>query len=274
MRYRSLVATLWCWSTFLGAADTAVKDSSILHFDMVYRKDSDLGTRLIRFYEQAFRKYGYVFVAEQFPARRGLEELKNNRVDGTAGRVGNLVTIFGVPHYFRLDVPVVYTTMSLWCNKDAQKLKSIKNPRIAYLHGSTYATQVVNRIEDKTVIISTVAGYRNMVVMMRNDRIDCLVASLSNMDTENVGPNDLKGFWRHNLVTMPSYPWLARRFLKWKEPLEKELQQLTSDREWKKLYLEDRARCTESFDVLCPDGRIFSRQLTIYDDPALSVGAE
>lgn len=270
MLRQCLFATLWCFSALLGAADHAGMQANLVHFETLYRKDSALGIRLVKSFERAFSQVGYQFVVEHFPARRGTEELKHKRVDGTVGRVDNLVTLYGITDYIRIDVPLIYTTMSLWCNKDAKGMKNLKNPRVAYTHSSTFATRIAKRIEDKSVLVSAVNSYRNMLVMMRRDRLDCLIATTTNMDTEQIGPEHLQGVFRHDLVTLPAYAWIAKKFQSWIPIVKKELQQLVADKDWKKLYMEERARCGESFENLCPDGRIFARQVKVQDEIMVS----
>ncbi len=266
-----LTSVCWC-ATEITLAETAVSSRDVVHFDMVFRKNSDLGLRLTQAFASVLRQFGRRFTTEQFPARRGIEELKNRRVDGTLGRVDDLAGVHGLTDYVRLDVPVLYTTLSLWCTKDVKAMKNLAAPRVAYLRSSVLASRLISLIEDSSVQLSAVNSYHNVLVMMQRDRVDCLLASDIHLDTEHLTPDDLASAHRYDLVTLPAYSWISRKYEDWKVPLEKELKQLVGRRDWRELYLEDRARCTVSYEYLCPDGRIFARQVKINPDTALSFG--
>jgi len=272
MLRQCLFLSLFCLSGWLGAGDAGASSANIVHFDMVYRKDSDLGLKLIRTFAHAFSQAGYRFDVEQFPSRRGIEELKNRRVDGTVARVGDLAIMHGIRDYIRLDVPLHYTTLSLWCNKEAQTMKNLAHPRVAFQRSSPMSTLVAELIEDRSVQVTTVSSYRNMLVMMQRDRLDCLLASDAQLDTEHIGRQELKGVFRHNLITLPTYSWIAIKHKHWKPILEKELRQLVEDKLWKKLYFEVKASCSFAFQKLCPDGRVFARQLGINELIATPLG--
>ncbi len=151
-------------------------------------------------------------------------------------------------------------------------MKSLAAPRVAYVRSSVLASRLISLIEDRSVEVSAVNSYRNVLVMMQRDRVDCLLASDIHLDTEDLTPEDLASTHRYELVTLPAYSWIARKYQDWKVPLEKELRQLVGRRDWRELYLEDRARCTVSYEYLCPDGRIFARQVKINQETAISFG--
>ncbi|WP_141732668.1 hypothetical protein [Oligoflexus tunisiensis] len=246
---------------------------NLVHFDIAFRKDSDAALRLISTFEGVFRPMGMQVVVEYFPWRRGIEELKNKRLDGSIGRVDDLVTLHGVQDYVRLDVPLLYATLALWCNKDARRMKALKQPRVAYLESSMLASRVVQHIQDKSVQVSPVHSYRNMLVMMQRDRMDCLLASAARLEVESPDLKQFPGIFRHNLVTMPAYVWLAKKHESTKSVLEKELRQLVAEKEWKRNYFEETARCGGQFEQLCPDGRIFTRQLKVNEEIMAPAGA-
>jgi hypothetical protein len=278
VKFHELLFSCW-FGASLGLAATGGEASvpgqtrNLVHFDIAFRKDSAVSLRLIKTFEDVFRPLGKQVVVEYFPWRRGLEELKNQRLDGSIGRVDDLVTEPGVQDYVRLDVPLLHATLALWCNKDADRMKTLKEPRIAYLENSMLASRVVRRIEDKSVHLSPVRSYRNMLVMMKRDRMDCVLAIDPRLEAEAVHVDSLRDFSRHNLVTMPAYVWLARKHEGVKERLEKKLRKLVAEKEWKKSYFEETARCPGGFEQLCPDGRIFTRQVRVSDEIMAPAGA-
>jgi hypothetical protein len=266
MLQQALFISLCCFFAWSRAEVGSAIAQDVVQFDIVYRKDSDLGVKLIRTFTAAFHQIGYRFAVDHFPSKRGIDALKNKRVDGTVARAGDLETLHGITGYIRLDVPLHYTTLSLYCMRDAEGMKSLKNPRIAYLNSSLIAARVASRIEDKSVQISAVPNYRSTLVMMQRSRMDCMMSSEAHLDTERLGPDELHGVFRHHLITMPTYSWIAKKYEMWKPLLEKELRHLVADKEWKKRYLDVKARCGASFVYLCPDGRIFARQLKVKDE--------
>jgi ABC-type amino acid transport substrate-binding protein len=262
-----------CWyETWLQAEEAAVPLQNVVHFDMVFRKDTDPGQRLVQTFSRAFSQFGFRFSAEHYPARRGIEELKYKRVDGTLGRVDDLASVHGLKDYVRLEVPLLYTTLALWCNKDVRTMKSLMHPRVVYLRNSTLAHRLAKRIEDRSVQLSSVSSYHNMLVMLQRDRVDCILATDVQLDTERLRPEGFSASYRYNLVTLPVYSWISRKYENWKSSLENDLRQLVSTREWKKLYLEHKTSCTASFHDLCPDGRIFARQFPFKDNKRMPVG--
>ncbi|HYX33238.1 MAG TPA: hypothetical protein VE954_09000 [Oligoflexus sp.] len=248
-----------------GLAEGGTPATKMVQFDMVYRKDSDLGVKLIKTFTEVFHQGGYVVKVDQMPLVRGLRELKNGRVDGTISRIGDIASLHGINGYIRLDVPLLYHTLSLYCIKDSTAMQNLKNPRVAYLQSSPIATRLAKMIADKSVQVSAVHSYRNMLVMMHRDRMDCMMSSDLHMDTERLGPKELQGVFRHDLLTLPGYSWIAKKHEAWKPFLEKELRQLVADKEWKKIYLDEKPRCGDTIEYLCPDGRIFVRQVKIQD---------
>jgi hypothetical protein len=206
-----------------------------------------------------FREFGFRLSADHYPARRGLEELKNKRVDGTLGRVNDLVRAHGLKDYVRIDVPLLYTTLALWCNKDVKGMKSLEQPRLVYLRNSTLAQRLATQIEDSSVQLSAVSSYHNMLVMIQRDRVDCILATDVQLDSEGLHPAEYSANHRYNLVTLPVYSWISRKHEILKPKLEQELQKLVASPDWKKLHLERKTNCAGPPDDLCPDGRIFAR---------------
>jgi hypothetical protein len=145
-------------------------------------------------------------------------------------------------------------------------MKALSEPRVVYLRSSALATRLAMHIEDRNVQLSPVSSYHNMLAMMQRDRVDCLMASDVHLSTEQLSPADLSEMHRHDLVSLPVYSWIARKYENWKERLEIELRQLVSAKEWKRLYLESKASCSASSEYLCPDGRIFARQVKFMNE--------
>src|SRR5690606_13251106 len=128
----------------------------------------------------------------------------------------------------------------------------LKHPRVAYLENSMLASWLVQHIEDKNIQVFAVHSYRNMLVMMQRDRMDCLLASDAQLEVGAAGSEYFRDIFRHNLMSMPAYAWIAKKHENVKTLLEKELRHLVAKKEWKRTYFEETARCAEHVEQLCP----------------------
>jgi hypothetical protein len=231
-----------------------------LRFEIAIKKDSEFGRGIESAFSAVLSKAGYTVSLEDFPTRRGLEELKNGRVDGSIGRLGPIATMYQIDSVVRIDVPSLIMTMSIWCEKSKEDLLKVKSPRLATFHGSVIATRLVQAMDEKSAEIIDIPNYHTMLTMMNKGRLDCFLGSYSFMTNQGVKAGDVEHLYRHDLVTSRGYPWINRKYAFLKTFLEKELRAYTFPADWSKKFLNNQTACRKRFDYVCPDGRFFKKE--------------
>src|SRR6218665_1803262 len=114
MSCRRLLSVLWLgWAAALHGAEPAE-----IHFESAVPENAPVGQGMNQAFVSVFQGLGIKYATLYYPARRGIQELKLNRVDGSIGRIGDIQAMYGLSDLVRIDQAVARETASLWCRKE------------------------------------------------------------------------------------------------------------------------------------------------------------
>lgn len=74
---------------------------------------------------------------------------------------------------------------------------------------------------------------------------------------------DLDGLDRFDLVSFEVYPWILKRHLPLKKPLESGLRAYPFSETFRKKFQNQKPACEGKLNVLCPDGLIIPRKVDL-----------
>lgn len=205
----------------------------------------------------ALAPLGYRLAVKFFPSRRGLEELKSGRVDGTVGRIGNVPRILGASHVVRIDFPILSLHLSRWCRRGLEptKAKVIVGSRL----GSLIAMMIAPHLDSERISLVDIGDQKASIEMMHKKRLDCLLSNEQVLATDNIPMQDLREFDRFDLMTVRVYPWIADKYQSLKPYLEKELRLFHFDKKFRQTFQDLKPACRNQFDLLCPDGLLIQK---------------
>lgn len=221
--------------------------------------DSELAKELTTAFTHIFAKKDLQLVPSDFPTKRGLEEMKSGRIDGTMGRFGNLASGPQIKSMIRIEYPTVLLTFSMWCNR---KVRSTQQPIVLGLRlGSTVMAMLDSALDRNRVRSVELNSYASAVQMLRSGRLDCILGNDNLMVSSGMDARELDEFTRKDLITAAGYAWISSSYGHLKGFLEKELKAYHFSEGWRKKFRTDKSVCKDSYDVLCPDGVVFTRSV-------------
>lgn len=228
-----------------------------LNFEISAGKNTKIAQGGMTVLSEIFKKHGYTLNFEELPLQRSLFELKSGRLDGSAGRIAETAQLYDLTDYERLNVPITYATLALWCHKDYQKKSQVRRIKLGYLRGSVMSMKLAQSTEPKKVDAISLKENKVGAVMLFNGRIDCMLAFVGNFE-DDIGPGyDLSKFSRHALVTQAYYTWIKKSLLPLKNELEDDLRNFPFPKEWAEKYRTPQNLCHNQLDAVCPDSVIF-----------------
>jgi hypothetical protein len=252
--YYSIIAIL-TWVSWTATLLALTSEKPTLTFEVSIKQDSELPRTLTQAFRRIFHEEGFEFKTVNLPARRGLQELKTGRVDGSMGRIGNLATLLPTDTLIRIDTPVAVVHFSRWCRSGIKKL------RPPYRVGTRLGTLALNmlskHVDLKNVTLEEVGNQRGIVQMLKTGRLDCILSSDVLLEAEGIKSDDMQSFERFDFVTFEVYPWILRRYEHLKFIIESKLRSYPFPSSFQKKYLEQKPACNGKLYLLCPDGIIF-----------------
>jgi len=258
LQFVYMTAMLLCLTQF-AVAENAQKSRPNLHFESVVRAESEMGKGLATTLQKVVNNIGYELIISDFPARRGMEELRNGRVDGSLGRIGNLTQLLNTQEIIRLDVPLMSLKVSRWCVPGADKLQ--RTLKVGFRLGAVVMIMVSEAINKDHIDLVEIRSQMSSVKMLSTSRIDCLLSNDLVLATEGVKPDDLKPFHRFDFMTVQVFSWISARHARLKPVLEQELKTYDFPPEYRQKFLTDKPVCENAYDVLCPDGFLFLKRV-------------
>ena len=255
-----------CWIIFtlfvaqlLLASDLPSPKS--LTFEIAIRPESEMNHVIVDAFKGSLKKQSTEFIASYYPIRRGIQELKTGRVDGSIGRIGDLNKFLGVDGYLQINFPILELTSSIWCTPNART--KTKHLRFANRLGSILSILINRQLDPERVQVTQLDNYQNIIQMMKTDRLDCFMANEHLMETEGISLKSLAEFDRQDLITNRIYPWIASKFAYLKPVIESNLRAYPFPSEFRHKFQNKRAACDGEFEVLCPDGIIFKKRIDL-----------
>jgi hypothetical protein len=252
-----LVAIL-SWPVALRAA---TPNSKSMVFEIALKPESELHKTLTNAFRELLQKQGYEFQITSLPPKRGLQELKSGRVDGSIGRIGNLAKLLQSDQLIRLDTPVAVFPISRWCRKDLDK--SAPSLSLATRLGTLVLMMLREHMDLKRVRLQEIGEQKGIVQMMKSARLDCLLSSEHLLEADGITLADLKEFDRFDLVTFEVYPWIQKRHEQLKPILDSQLKSYPFSEDFRKKYLQQKPACDGKLNILCPDGLIFKSKVDL-----------
>lgn len=228
-----------------------------LRFEMSVSLKSSLAIGGMEVLSNIFKKHGYEITFEELPLQRGLEELKKGRLDGSAGRVANTGILYGITGYERLEVPITYSTLAMWCRPSYDQDAKRRILTLGYLRGSVVASDLAGSVDKTKITALSLNSYEAAAGMLVNGRLDCMLGWTWIFEENLAGPVDVSHMKRFLLVTHPYFTWISKALAPLKKELEQQLRDYPFAVEWSRKYRMDKAICRDTFEVLCPDGVIF-----------------
>jgi hypothetical protein len=244
-------------------ADTLKKSAVVGQLEIAMETpvnpESPMGKGMADALHAALAPLGYKLTVKFFPSRRGLEELKVGRVDGTVGRIGNIPKILGASHLVRIDFPIVSLHLSRWCRKGLEhdKARIIVGSRL----GSLVAMMISPHLDPERINLTEIRDQKASVDMLRKNRLDCLISNDLVLATDGITQEDLRDFERFDLMTVQVFPWISNTHESLKPGIEKGLRLFAFSREFRQTFQELKPACENQFSVLCPDGLLIRKSV-------------
>jgi hypothetical protein len=228
-------------------------------FEIALKPESELHQTLTTAFRNIFKTQGYEFRTSSLPPKRGMQELKSGRVDGTIGRIGNLTRLLHSDQLIRLDTPVAIFEVSRWCRKDLDK--ATPSLTLATRLGTLVIMMLKEHMDLDRVRLQEISEQKGIVQMIKSARLDCLLSSEQLLEADGIPLADLKDFDRFDLVTFEVYPWIQKRHAQLKPMLDSELKSYPFTDDFRRKYLQQKPACEGKLNVLCPDGLIFKSKV-------------
>jgi hypothetical protein len=230
-------------------------------FEIALKPQSELHKTLTTAFRELLQKQGYEFRTSSLPPKRGLQELKSGRVDGSIGRIGNLAKLLQSDQLIRLDTPVAVFPISRWCRKDLDK--SASSVILATRLGTVVLMMLKEHMDIKRVRLQEIGEQKGIVQMMKSARLDCLLSSELLLEADGIISEELQDFDRFDLVTFEVYPWLQKRHETLKPIMDSQLKSYPFTDDFRKKYLQRKPACDGKLNVLCSDGLIFKSKVDL-----------
>ena len=259
MYFLHIVVLTWV----LQPIDLEAKTSNPIPFtlEVSIKQESELPQILTHAFSGILEQEGFELRTVNLPAKRGLQELKTGRVDGTMGRIGDLATLLQTEALIRLDTPVAIVDFSRWCRKG---FANVKPPLKVGTRLGTLALNLLSKhIDHTSVALEEIGNQRGIVQMLKSGRLDCILSADVLLEAEGIKPDDMGTFERFDFVTFEVYPWILRRHAHLKAVLESKLKSYQFPPTFRKKYLELKPACEGKLRLLCPDGVIFKYKVDL-----------
>lgn len=235
----------------------------VLRFDISIPKSSEAAVGGMVILANIFGKYGYDLQFLEFPLQRGLEELRKGRLDGSAGRVAETDMNQEVTGYERLSVPITYSTLMLWCQKNYAEIPKTRRLKLAHIRGATIPTLVIDQVDKSQIEVVPLNSFEISANMLNKNRIDCMLAWRGAM--EDIGTSFKKdNYYVHPIVTNAFYTWISKKLVPLKKHLEQDLMDYPFPEEWARKFRSPMTACQNSFNIICPDGVIFTTKVDLF----------
>jgi hypothetical protein len=232
----------------------ATPNPKTMVFEIALKPESELHKTLTTAFRELLQKQGYEFQTTSLPPKRGLQELKSGRVDGSIGRIGNLAKLLQSDQLIRLDIPVAVFTISRWCRRDL--VKTAPSISVATRLGTLVLMMLKEHMDQDRVRLQEIGEQKGIVQMIKSARLDCLLSSETLLEADGIPFAELKEFDRFDLVTFEVYPWLQKRHEALKPILDSQLKSYSFPDDFRKKYLQRKPACDGKLNALCPDGLI------------------
>lgn len=260
MRQWIILIILLSMPGIIQAAETLSKTPT-LRFEIAVPPGSELHATLSGSLKDILQKEGYNLQITSLPPKRGLQELKAGRMDGSVGRIGNLASLLGNKDLIRVDAPVAVFQVSRWCRKDLEK----SSPTITL--GTRLGTLVLMILKEHMTLsrikLEEIGNQKGIVQMLKTERLDCLLSSDLLLEADGVSAQDLNGLDRFDLVSFAVYPWILKRHLPLKELLESGLKAYPYSESFRKKFQDQKPACEGKVNLLCPDGVIIQKKVDL-----------
>lgn len=253
-----IIFALLSWPFALSAA---TPDSKTMVFEIALKPESELHKILTTAFRDILQKQGYELRTTSLPPKRGLQELKSGRVDGSIGRIGNLAKLLGSDQLIRLDTPVAAFPISRWCRKDLDKAEP--SFTLATRLGTLVLMMLKDHMDLQRVRLQEIGHQKGIVQMIKTARLDCILSSELLLEADGITFDDLKDFERFDLVTFEVYPWIQKRHKQLKPILDSQLKSYPFPEDFRRKYLVQKPACDGKLNILCPDGLIFKSKVDL-----------
>jgi hypothetical protein len=239
----------------------AVENSAnrTLTFEVAVNSESELHKSLATAFREILHKLGYELKTISLPPKRGLQELKAGRVDGSVGRIGNLAKLLQSDDVIRLDSPVAIFQISRWCRKDLDKTS--RTIKLGTRLGTLVLMMLKEHMDLSRVQLEEIGHQKAIIQMLKSSRLDCFLSSDQLLENDGIKRPDLQNFDRFDFVSFEVYPWIQRRHAGLKERLESELKSYPFSKDFRQKYMEHKPACDGKLNVLCPDGLIIKAKV-------------
>ena len=240
-------------------AQTKGPERPELHFEISIKPESEVGTHLIKAMTQVLDRLGYDFRYTEYPAKRGLIELKEGRIDGSMGRIGNLAELLQNSRVKRIDHPAAVFDFSRWCLKETRP----DQPRIRT--GTRLGALAMMMLEPEMSIppveLQEIKDHRSGLKMLKSKRLDCIITAEKGFETEGISADDLKEFVRADLITFQVFPWILDRHESLRQAIADGLKNYPFTADFRRKYQSANRVCENSLNRLCPDGLLFRKKV-------------
>jgi hypothetical protein len=261
----------------VAAHPTEAKDRTTLRLEISVPSNSGIAREVIANYRKVFAQLGYKLDIEYYPGKRGLIYLESGKVDGTVGRTFGLRQRSEFKKLIRINYPVAYLTISLWCRDHPAKLHQAQPSRplyIGYREGANWTQASMTKINTKVAAGYPLNSTEHAIKMLAKGHIDCYVSPLL-IDEAN-GPKltrILKSMpFRWDLTDLGVYMYLQPKYQALQKPLETMLVNAEFSAKWRQRYRQKQSSCGLPQTVLCPDGFVFQHAVPLHLEP-LAQGA-
>lgn len=217
--------------------------------------ESFMGKNMQAALSDVLSNMGYRLNVVFYPSRRGLEELKHGRVDGTLGRIGNVSEMLQASHLIKINFPILSLHVTRWCRKDLDRNKPIL--AVGSRLGSLVAMMITPHFAPGRIQLNEIRDQKASVSMLHKDRLDCLLSNDSVLGTDGITAADLKNFDRFDLMTVQAFPWISRKHQALKAGLEAGLRAYAFPKIFHNTLQALEPACENQFNRLCPDGLLF-----------------
>jgi ABC-type amino acid transport substrate-binding protein len=219
-----------------------------------------MGKELIKAMTQVLSDLGYDSSYTQYPAKRGLLELKAGRIDGTLARVGDLNELMNTTNLKRVDYPVAVFNYSRWCRKGVKA--SQPRIRVASRLGSMAMSLMEPHLSVPPVELQEMKDQSSGVKMLKNKRLDCMLTTEMTLEAEQVTPKDLGEFDRADLTTFQLFPWLLDKHENLGQALAGGLRKYPFPPAFQRKFQSAQRVCEGKLNTLCPDGILFHKSVS------------
>lgn len=259
MKTLLVLVCLVCFVEQIVWAATVSSTRPVLHFEIAMKPDSEMGKELTKAMTQVLDGLGFDSYYTQYPAKRGLLELKAGRIDGTLARVGDLADLLETGNLKRVDYPVAVFNYSRWCRKGVKG--SQPRIRVASRLGSMAMSLMEPHLSVPPVELQEMKDQSSGLKMLQSKRLDCIITTEVTLEAEHVTPKDLAAFDRADLTTFQLFPWILNKHEDLGPAISAGLRNYPFPSSFQRKYQSAQRVCDGKLNLLCPDGILFHKQV-------------